>query len=326
MLSTVYGPVPSWRLGRSLGIDPLTPPKTCTYDCVYCQLGGTVEKVRGPEDLKFKIGVGKVLEDLRRTLRGVDPKCLDHLTFSGTGEPTLNLELGDMIDSARELIDDVPIAILTNASTLNRRDVRENLARADLVIAKLDAPDQGLFEAINRPVKWLMLEAVMDGLESLRHQMHGRLALQMMFFWYLDDSKSNSKLDVVEDLARLARSIGPDEVQINTPTRPPSQGHVLPLKFKRIDDISKIFKAMLSDVKVVSRDTPLEIKKTPRHKEAIEAEVLGLLKRRPCRLSDLAKSIGIKEESLLPIVDGLIASGSITPVHFQKDYYYRTPV
>jgi wyosine [tRNA(Phe)-imidazoG37] synthetase (radical SAM superfamily) len=237
---TIYGPVPSWRLGRSLGIDPLLPPKTCTFDCIYCQLGTTVNKISGPESLKARVEVSKVLEDLERALRNIALESIDYVTFSGTGEPKLNLELGKMIVQVKKIVGKIPVAVLTNASLVNFRNVRKNLAKADLIVAKLDAPNYRLFETINRPAKGLALDTIVEGLKALRREVHGKLALQIMFIESIDGTKYNTQPSDVEAIIKLAGAISPDEVEVNTPTRPPSEPYVRNAPSERLRDSCRV--------------------------------------------------------------------------------------
>jgi wyosine [tRNA(Phe)-imidazoG37] synthetase (radical SAM superfamily) len=204
-VSIVYGPVPSWRLGRSLGIDLLPGRgKTCCFDCVYCQLGVTTNPmVERAEFVKLDV--------LARELAAVKGVPADYATFSGTGEPTLASNLGEAIELARAILG-LPVAVLTNSALMSREDIRKDLAKADVVVAKLDAPDERLFRLINRPVGHLSLEEIVDGIRRFRSQWSGTLALQMMFL------TANKR--AAEEMATLAAGLSPDEVEINTPLRP----------------------------------------------------------------------------------------------------------
>jgi wyosine [tRNA(Phe)-imidazoG37] synthetase (radical SAM superfamily) len=204
-MSIVYGPVPSWRLGRSLGVD-LTPGdvKTCTFDCLYCQLGRTARPLA-------ERGQFVSLETLAAELEAVRGVGADYVTFSGMGEPTLAANLGDAIRLARRTLG-LPVAVLTNSSLMTREDVREDLAFADVVVAKLDAPNQQLFEKISRPVVDLSLRDIVDAISLFKAEYKGKLALEMMFV------RANKGL--AADMAALARRLAPDEVQVNTPLRP----------------------------------------------------------------------------------------------------------
>jgi len=205
MKKIIYGPVPSWRLGRSLGLDMISQPgKTCSFDCCYCQLGKTVypTKMRG----EFVS-----LARLQKELSALPPVALDYATFSGTGEPTLAVNLKEAIILARTTLKK-PVAVLTNASLISNAPVRAALAEADKVVAKLDAPTEELFQNINRPVVGISLAEVVRGLRLFRKEYSGRLALQIMF---VKENQTAAKA-----LAELAEEIKPEEVELNTPLRP----------------------------------------------------------------------------------------------------------
>jgi len=206
MPSIVYGPVPSWRLGRSLGIDAVsTRGKTCSFDCVYCQLGRTVHPLT--ERRRF------VTPDvLRQQLAAIGNVAIDTVTFSGVAEPTLAVNLSELVAAVRKAIHDHPIAILTNASLIWRQDVQSDLQHFDIVVAKVDAPTEELFQAINRPVGGISLAQIISGIGAFRDGFGGKLALQMMFV--------EANRDQARQMAALARTLRPDEVQLNTPLRP----------------------------------------------------------------------------------------------------------
>ncbi len=222
-MSIVYGPVPSWRLGRSLGIDLLPADgKTCTFDCVYCQLGRTRRPLLERREFVRLDHLAQELE----VARGV---TADYVTFSGMGEPTLASNLGEAIRLARSMLGR-PVAVLTNSSLLPRKDVRTDLTDADVVVAKLDAPDERLFRHLNRPGPGLSLQEIVDGIALLRAGYSGKLALQIMFV--------APNKDRAADIAAIARRLAPDEVQINTPLRP---SPVSPLTPEEIAAIAQEF-------------------------------------------------------------------------------------
>ncbi len=237
-MKTVYGPVPSWRLGRSLGVDPVCAErKTCSFDCIYCQLGKTL--VTTAERHEY-VPASRIKADLQELLPQVKA---DIITFSGTAEPALASNLGEMADEVKS-ITNLPLAILTNASLIGKPDVINDLLKFDVVVAKLDAPNQELFERINKPVPGITFAGVLDGIKSFRTKYKGKLALQMMF---VEDNKAYTK-----EMADLAREIRPDEVQINTPLRPCA---VKPLNQADIAEIVGQFKG-LNVVSVYSSDKP----------------------------------------------------------------------
>jgi wyosine [tRNA(Phe)-imidazoG37] synthetase (radical SAM superfamily) len=204
MSSILYGPVPSWRLGRSLGIDLLPAGgKTCSLDCIYCQLGRTARRLTVRAEFV-------ALSVLARELEAARNVVADYVTFSGMGEPTLASNLGDALQLARDVLA-LPTAVLTNSSLMAREDVRRDLACADVVVAKLDAPDERLFRRINRPLARLSLAEIVEATGLFRATYRGKLALQIMFV--------EANRGAARRLAAIAGRLSPDEVQINTPLR-----------------------------------------------------------------------------------------------------------
>ena len=205
MSSIIYGPVPSWRLGRSLGIDLLsTKGKTCSFDCIYCQLGKTIHPLTTRKQF---VSLDRLAAELER-VKGI---AADYATFSGVGEPTLASNLGEAIELAKSVLG-LPVAVLTNSSLMTRQDVRHELSLADVVVAKLDAPHEELFRQINRPVMKCTLDEIIRAIGLLRQEYKGKLALQMMFV------EANKGYAI--EMAGIAEQLSADEVQLNTPLRP----------------------------------------------------------------------------------------------------------
>jgi len=227
-MKTVYGPVPSWRFGRSLGIDPVCrlKEKVCSYDCIYCQLGKTRHKIIRRR--KF-IDASKVEKDLKQALKNAKA---DIITISGSSEPTLASNLGEIIKRIRKA-SDLPVAILTNASLFHIKEVRKELSGLDIVAAKLDAPDAELFRKINYPHKSITFRRLFNGIMKFRKEYKGKLALQMMF------TKHNA--GHAKQMAEIARKIKPDEIQLNTPLRP---SPVKPLSRPEMEKIKKEFRGL----------------------------------------------------------------------------------
>lgn len=224
MKSVIYGPVPSWRLGRSLGVDLLPGDgKTCSFDCVYCQLGRTTRRLTQRADFV-------PLDTVRRELERARGVAADYVTFAGMGEPTLASNLGEAIRLARAVLA-LPVAVLTNSSLMAREDVREDLAGADVVVTKLDAPNERLVRRINRPAVDYRLQDVVRAISLFRAEYAGKLALEMMFV--------RANRASATEMATMARQLSPDEVQINTPLRPCATA---PLTAKEITVIRGQFK------------------------------------------------------------------------------------
>jgi len=219
----IYGPVPSWRLGISLGIDPVSKGrKVCSFDCLYCQLG---RKGLMTDERRIFIPHEDIIEEMD-TLPSMH---IDYITFSGAGEPTLAKNLGQMMRAIKKIRND-KIAVITNSSLMQREDVQQDLAEADFVIAKLDAPNQELLSKINRPVAGITFDKIVSGIKDFRKRFKGKLALQMMFI--------EQNRHAASAMADAARDIKPDEVQINTPLRPCA---VKPLRESVVDEISGHF-------------------------------------------------------------------------------------
>lgn len=228
MLKSVYGPVPSWRLGRSLGIDPICKRKVCSFDCMYCQLGRTTEKIAERKVFVENEKLKKDLEEIWKKAKGK----VDVVTLSGTGEPELAENLGELIEIARE-VTGLKVAVLTNSSLMDRKDVRKDLIRADIVVAKLDAENSEMFEKINRPHPSIKFEKMLGGMKRFRDEFKGKYALQMMF---IDLNKNHAS-----EMRKLAEEIKPDEIQIDTPIR---HSPVKSLSPEEINKIKKVFEGV----------------------------------------------------------------------------------
>jgi wyosine [tRNA(Phe)-imidazoG37] synthetase (radical SAM superfamily) len=253
-LSVIYGPVPSWRLGRSLGIDLIAGEgKTCSFDCVYCQLGRTARPLA--ERAEFVS-----LDALARELETVQEVRADYATFSGMGEPTLAANLGEAIRLARRALA-LPVAVLTNSSLMTREDVCEDLASADVVVAKLDAPDEELFQRVNRPLAGFSLAETIKAIARFRETYRGRLALQIMFV--------EANRNAARAMADIAAQLAPDEVQVNTPLRPCA---VAPLPPEALTAIGEDFRGLsaVHTVYEASRPEvmPLDLPETLRRRPA----------------------------------------------------------
>ncbi len=205
--STVYGPVKSWRFGMSLGIDPLFYTSTCSFNCIYCQLGH-IQNIT--TEIKEYVSTVKVLSDFKERLKTSEP--LDIIMFSGSGEPTLAKNLGEMIIGIKEILPKVEIAILTNAVHLNEPIVQKNLRNIDRVIVKLDAPNDKILKRINRPAEGVSFKSILSGIKAFAQSYKGALEVQMMF---MPLNKNE-----VDELAKHLKEISPKVVQLNTPKRP----------------------------------------------------------------------------------------------------------
>lgn len=230
-MKAIYGPVNSWRLGCSLGIDLICSKKYCNLDCIYCQQGRT--QVLENKRRKF-VSLEKIEE-------GWDQKKVeasDVITLSGTGEPTLAANLDEVIGFLREKTDK-PIAIITNSILLQRKEVRSQLNRPDIVCAKLDASSNEVFKMVNRPADGVNFNEVLEGIKRFGQEYEGHLALQIMFM----EENKNSAIDI----AKLASTIHADEIQLNTPLR---ECEINPLPEEEMKEIEKIFEKHVPQEKI----------------------------------------------------------------------------
>lgn len=211
MVSSVYGPVNSWRFGRSLGIDPIVERSTCSFDCIYCQLG-KIQSVTTEQRIYVPTG------QVRRDLEQVDWSVVDVVSISGSGEPTLASNLAEIIDLIKEHTDR-PVHLLTNATLLFDAAVRARLKRLDLVACKLDAPTDAILKKMNRPAPGVSVERIVEGIVALRSEFAGTIALQIMFM--------PINVAEVEAWIPIINRIKPDSIHLNTPRRPyPTAWHV----------------------------------------------------------------------------------------------------
>lgn len=211
-VSTVYGPVASWRFGQSLGIDLIRDISTCSFNCIYCQLGDI--QIKTAERQQF-VSTETVMADLAES----NWQSADIITLSGSGEPTLAKNLGEVISQIKAFTQK-PVMVLTNATLLHDPEVRRDLMAADQVSVKLDAASEAGLQQMNRPVAGVTLEKIITGIEALKQEYPGKLSVQTMFM--------PTNIKELDDLAELIRRIHPAEVQLNTPKRPyPMSWHVI---------------------------------------------------------------------------------------------------
>ncbi len=228
----IYGPVNSRRLGLSLGIN-LTPYKTCSFDCVYCQLGQTTQKTRERKDY---LNIGEILEELKSWLQNnsAQVKALNYITLSGSGEPTLNLNIGQLISQIKS-ITALPLAVITNSSLFNLPSLRQELLGADLVLPSLDAISPKIFNKIDRPCEGLKTEDIVAGLINLRKEFRGKIWLEVMLARGINDD-----IRQIRKLKEVIDTINPDKIQLNSPVRTTTEPNILPVDKNKLEKIKEI--------------------------------------------------------------------------------------
>jgi wyosine [tRNA(Phe)-imidazoG37] synthetase (radical SAM superfamily) len=299
----VFGPVPSRRLGRSLGVD-LVPFKTCSYDCIYCQLGRTTCKTI---DRKEWVPLADVVDELQKSLSSQP----DYITLSGSGEPTLHCQVGELVARTKR-ITDVPVAVLTNGSLLWQGDVRQQLLGADLVIPSLDAGDETMFRLVNRPHEGISFEQMLAGLIAFRRQFRGQYWLEVFVLGaYTAIPAELSKL------AKCVRRINPDRVQLNTVTRPPAEKHAVGVSPARLAEFSSIFQPpaeVIADFRDVHREPQFA---------AGREEILAMLRRRPCSVEDIAGGLGMHRNEVIKYIEELSAENLLDQSLIADRLYYK---
>jgi len=302
----LFGPVPSRRLGRSLGID-LVPFKTCTYDCIYCQLGRTT-------NLTLERREWVPLEAVAAELKEMLTSRPDYITVSGSGEPTLYARLDELI-AAIHALTDIPVAVLTNGSLLWQSEVRRQLREADLVIPSLDAGTPSLFQAVNRPHPGITFEKMTEGLALFREEYHGDYWLEVFI---LDGLTAN--ISEVRRIASCAAAIGTERVQLNTVTRPPAEDYALGVDRRRLEDLATLFQPpaeVIADFHGVHAQPDFT---------ATREAVLQMIRRRPCTLEDIGDGLGLHRHETLKYVEALVNSGRIKAVANHGRVYYAAQI
>lgn len=310
----VFGPAPSRRLGLSLGLDLLAekddsaPVKTCTMDCIYCEVGPT----RKTSMVRFDRGMaGDLLEELASYLES-SSQPLDFITLAGSGEPTLNREIGTIIKGIKD-ITPVKVAVLTNGSLLFKEEVRRDLGLADLVLPSLDAGLKVSFERICRPDKQLDFDRIIEGLAQFKKEFQGEVDLEILFAKGINDSPEE-----LEALKNAAAKISPDKIHLNTVYRPPVVASTRPLDKAELESIAEFFGPGAEVVAV--------FEKTGSGSAADDTveEILNLIGRRPCSQEDLASVLALPIDDMGNILDDLVNSGAITTeVHAENIFFRR---
>ncbi len=302
----LYGPVPSRRLGRSLGID-LVPHKICTYDCIYCQIGNTTDKTLTRKEY---VPAKEILEEVRRFLKE-EASSIDHLSLSGSGEPTLHSKIRLVIEGIKA-ITSIPIAVITNGSLLYEEEVRRYLLRAEIVLPSLDAVSPEVFTKINRPRPGFSIKKVIEGMVEFRRVYKGQIWLEILFCKGVNDSKEE-----LLEMKKAVDRIQPDRIHLNTVVRPPSEKWATPLNQKEMEEIKVFFGEKASIISEFDRHP------SSMPERDIKEEILKILKRRPLSSSDLSKGMGISQDELDKYIAPLTREGKIQTRIFGDSIYYE---
>ncbi len=309
-VSTIFGPVPSRRLGRSLGIDVI-PPKTCSFDCIYCESGRTTCLTL---ERQVFVPPERVIRDLRSHLSD-HPGQTDILTLSSAGEPTLYAALGDLLQMVKGIFPELPLAVLTNGSLLWDPVVRKDLRWADIVIPSLDAVSSAAFQKINRPCGGLTIDAILEGLHAFRKDYRGQLRVEVLLVAHHNDHPAE-----LAKLARVLRTVGPDAVELNTVVRPPAFPGASGLPQVEMEGALAHFAGL--NARIIGSYQGGGI---CRPDDRLDQRILDLLGRRPCAAIEMAQSLSVSPAQMEQSVEGLLKSGSIVAYSHGGALYYCLP-
>lgn len=303
----VYGPVPSRRLGQSLGINNI-PPKICTYSCVYCQLGRTIRiQLRREEFYQPE----KLVSDVKARLAELKERkeSVDYMTFVSDGEPTLDINLGREIELLRHF--DVKIAVITNASLIWDADVRNALAEADWVSLKVDAVSERIWRRINRPYRDLRLEAILDGMVEFSTDFNGTLATETMLIRGINDGR-----DEVEGIADFLETLSPGKSYIAIPTRPPAERWVRPTDESSINVAYQILSRRLNTEYLIGYEgNSFASTGDP------EEDLLSITSVHPMREEGVEELLK-KANSGWEIVKSLVDKGKLVKLEYERKTFY----
>jgi len=308
MYKYLFGPVPSRRLGMSLGVD-LIPRKVCSFNCVYCEVGKTTNLTT---ERKEYVLYDEVIYELDHYFKNnPDP---DYITFSGSGEPLLNSRIGDVLDYIKEKRPDIPVAVLTNGSLFYNPEVRKELLKADVVLPSLDAATEETFKKINIPAHNISLKNYIKGLVEFRKEFKGKIWLEI--FILPDYNLNNKDLDALKS---AILEIKPDMVQLNTLDRPGVIPGLKPANHKDFEYIITYWG--LDNIKIIS--SVQKRKNILSYRKDAENAILETIARRPCTIDDLSRILGMHVNEINKYIDVLESDGKIQTVRQTRGIFYQ---
>ena len=308
MYKHLFGPVPSRRLGMSLGID-LIPKKVCSLNCVYCEVGKTTKlTVDRMEYIKYD----EVIDELTQFMSS-NPK-IDYITFSGSGEPTLNSRIGDVLNFIKKNYPKTKTAILTNGTLLYDKKLRKELLQADVILPSLDAASQITFEKIDRPNINLKIETYIQGLIDLRKEYDGEIWLEIFLLKNYNDSKEELQL-IKEAIIKII----PDSVQLNTLDRPGTVAGLIPLTSFEMQEIINAWN--LPNIEIIA--SPPKRVNIESYRDDVETAILETIARRPCTLDDLHSLLAIHVNEINKYLGTLEGKSKIKAVRLDRGVFYE---
>ncbi len=306
----VFGPIPSRRLGKSLGVNNI-PYKICTYSCIYCQIGKAI-KMQDERQEFYK--PDELLKEVKTILYNLKDKSEypDYITLVPDGEPTLDIHLGELIEKLKTT--EIPVAVITNASLINLVDVQNELLKADYVSLKIDTVNEVTWRKIDKPYKSLNLDDILNGICSFRDNFKGKLVTETMLIKGLNDN-----LDELIETADFIKTINPDIAYLAIPTRPPAFKKAIPVEESKINEAYQIFSDRFSSVEFLTGYEGNAFSSTGDPKE----DILSITAVHPMR-EDAIKELLKKNNAPFSLVYELIENDLIRRINFDnKNYYIR---
>ncbi len=308
MYKYIFGPVPSRRLGMSLGVD-LVPKKVCTLDCVYCEVGKTTLLT---QERKEYIPFEKIKEELLHYFaNNPDP---DYITFSGGGEPTLNKIMGKCLRFIKKTKPNIPVAVLTNGTLLYQKEVRDELMEADLVLPSLDAVSAESFQKINRPEKTLDIDQCIEGLIELSRLFKGKIWLEIFILPDYNTDKAE-----LAKMKEIILQIAPEKVQLNSLDRPGTVHNLRGASKAELEEIKAFWN--LDNVEIIAAAAKRKIQQS--YREDKETAILETISRRPCTVDDLCSILGLHINEVNKYLDVLEAAKKIHRQKQERGIFYQ---
>ena len=311
----LFGPVPSRRLGISLGVD-LVPYKTCTMDCIYCESGGTTDLTL---DRKEFFPTSEVLSELGGYLES-DPE-LDYITFSGAGEPTLHSGIGRIIAFIKDNYPEYKIALLTNGMLLSDEETFNDVKDVDLIVPSLDAADEATFKKINRPAEEFDFSLLIDSFRRFHQHSDAEFILEIFIVPGINDTPES-----LAGFAEAVKYINPDKVQLNSLDRPGAESWVPKMSEEAMKRVKQKLNGSI-EIEIVGKFTPSESANFAENEDEyknIDQKILDLIARRPATLDDFKASMGYSEDTLRNVLNRLIKKQLIVSEKRERGEFYLT--
>lgn len=304
----LFGPVPSRRLGMSLGID-LVPSKVCTMNCIYCESGATNNLT---VERKEYINIDNVIEELDQFIS--ENNKLDCITFSGAGEPLLNSRLGELIDYIKNKYPQYRLALITNSTLLYKKEVREEIKNIDLILPSLDAVGEIAYQKLTRPQRDLSINNIIEGLISFRNEFDTEMWLEIFFSPGINDTD-----DEVARIVDTVKKINPHRVQLNTLDRPGVIKNLKPVSREKLEEIALQFEPLRVEVIAKVKSTTTDSAQV----ENIEDKIISTIIRRPVTANDLAQTFGVELEVILSAISSLLCENKIIEEKLDRGIFYK---